>query len=667
MAKVVWWSQDQAQKELERRLRFAKRYRRRFEYQWEQNEQVVYNTRGYSATPQARYSFESDLELGLGDVDSGSGEIGINYTFKHLRFLHAQLSANPPTVVARPTSSDNDDRRRADAADRLVRHAIRQYELQEVFDKASLHTVLYGTGWVKTSWNPDLGEIDDFDPESGEISMEGDIEVKPVSTWNVFVDPDAHEWKDCRYVFQRTLLPLEEAQFRWPEKAELLEKAKSRNYEHDAFEPGRRDEADLYSETVEIYEYFEKGLPINGMVGRYAILLDDGSLLEEVRANPFKFSPTRDKDDLGDKDPERPRPETAKLPFHIFTDIDMPGQIFGKSFIDYESAIQDTINRLDSVTLDNVQAHMVARLVLPEGAEVADDSITNSPWDMVKITGTQPPHFMEVPQIMPDATSFRDRLQAGGDDMAGINDSMMGKIERETSGFSLQYATNQGNMIRRRLFNKYVMFVEGVFKGFLNLVRKHWSEDHTVYVLGTEKAFQSIDLKGADIDGGFDLVVEYGASLSLDPQTRREEIMQLMPVFEKAGVDTKTILSMLKLNELESLYDLLELARDRQKEIFDEMVAKNIYIQPEELQEHKAMLDFAYRFIMTTEFKYMEEEPKELIRKHIKERETLAAQGAGGQPPAGAPGPAGQPGPVPQGPEMAEEQAPAPQLAPPVG
>jgi len=38
--------------------------------------------------------------------------------------------------------------------------------------------------------------------------------------------------------------------------------------------------------------------------------------------------------------------------------------------------------------------------------------------------------------------------------MAGVNDSMFGQQKREQSGFSMQYATNQGKMVRRRLFNK---------------------------------------------------------------------------------------------------------------------------------------------------------------------------------------------------------------------
>jgi hypothetical protein len=229
--------------------------------------------------------------------------------------------------------------------------------------------------------------------------------------------------------------------------------------------------------------------------------------------------------------------------------------------------------------------------------------------------------------------------------MAGVNDAMFGNMKRETAGFTMQYSVNQGNMVRRRLFNKYTAMVESVYRAIINLVVKHWTETKTIFVLGSERAFEAADIKGSDVNGGFDLDVEYGASLSLDPQTRREEIMTLLPLFEKAGVDTKTILGMLRLNELEGMYDIMQLSQERQREIFEEMIASGAYISPRELQEHGGMLAYAYRYVMTAEYKYLDDKYKILIEQHIKDREELAAAAAS---PAGEP-----PGPPPQGAEGA--------------
>jgi hypothetical protein len=187
--------------------------------------------------------------------------------------------------------------------------------------------------------------------------------------------------------------------------------------------------------------------------------------------------------------------------------------------------------------------------------------------------------------------------------------------------------------------------------------------------LGKEKALEAVAVQGADISGGYDLIVEYGASLSLDPMTRREEIMSLQPIFEKAGVPVRVSLKMMKLNELEGLYDMMQLAEDRQREIFEEMIANNTYIPPEKFQDHENMLAYAMQYVMTTEYKYLEEDKKPLIIQHIEDRSAMAAEEAAGQMPnpggplqpgpgAGMPGESPLAGASPLAPEAPAEAAP---------
>lgn len=649
MAKIVIWTPEQASQELLKRLSFCIDARKTHEYQWEENERTIFNTKGRPSQPNVSVSFEAEVQLGVADIDSSNPNVGVNYAFKNTRLIHSQLSANPPTVVVRPTSNDPSDRRKADAADRLIRFAIRKYQMQETFDQASLNTLIYGTGLIKTIWDPEKGDIVDFDELSGELTMEGDIDFSVPSPWDIYIDPDATSQDDVKYIFERTHMPYDEALYRFPEHKDILDKYRLTEDTKRTEYGSNRNLNEKRYDVVEIYQYWEKGLPYNGMIGRFCYMTRNGELLSELTANPLRFSPPKNRgvEGLGEVS-DKPLPAKAVLPYHIFTDVDMPGTVWGRAVVAYETSLQETYNKMLNVMLDNLQAHGVARMILPEGAEIADSAITNSPWDIIKITGTQPPHFMEP---MPLPAAFPQLIQQakqGIDDMAGVNEAMFGQQSREQSGFLMQYATNQANLIRHRLFNKYVMMTESVYRFYLNLIRKYWEETRVIHVLGKEKAFEAVDVKGADIDGGFDLTVEYGASLSLDPTTRRTEVLNMMPLFEKAGVSTRTILQMIKLNELEGLYDKVQLAADRQRELFEEMLAKDIYIAPRDLQDHKNMLEYAYEYVMTTEYKYLEEGQQALIDRHIKEREQLAAAGAaaGGGMPGGMPG-GGPAGPLP--------------------
>lgn len=681
MARLVMWTPEEAKKELNKRLAFAREARQRFEREWEENERTLYNTNGVSNASNFNITFETLGETAIEDVDQSSTDYGINYAFKNYRFIHSQLSANPPTVVTRPTSNDPSDRRKSDAADRLIRYAIRQYKMQELFDLDTAKALKSGISYIKTVWNPDKGDILEMNPETGDLLLEGDIDFSCPSYWNVFLDPDAECWDDVKWIFERIVMPYEEACFRFPEKKELLEKNRQKDSQvvagtldgHSAMETRKYD-------VVEIFEYWEKGLPYNGMLGRFCYMTKEGDLLSAVTPSPFRFAPPTDRGvDMPEEQAERRNDlmAVARLPYHHLTDLDVTESPYGRSAVAYEAPLQDLYNRMINVVVDNLQAHAVARIILPEGTEIADGSITNSPLDIIKTTGQRDPKFMEPMKLPAELTQMLQFVKTGIDDMAGVNESMFGQQSREQSGFSMQYATNQGNLIRRRLFNKYVLQVESVYKAYLDLIRKHWTETRVIYVLGKEKSFEAVEIKGTDINGGFDIVVEYGASLSLDPTSRREEILTLMPLFKEAGIDTTTVLGMLKLNELESLYDINSLADDRQREIFEEMVATGQYIPPRELQQHQKMLTFAYNYVMTTEYKYLSPENQALIDRHIKEREMLAAQGAQPSGMPGQPGPAAGPGgplpPVPGG-GQADGMAPAalgptapPAMAPPAG
>jgi hypothetical protein len=632
--KLVSWSAGEAKQELFKRLTYGLEIRTKLERDWIEAENVLFSTRSYSNN--VNVGFDTATAMGTSEIDQSNADYSVNYAYKNWRYICSQLAANPPAVLARPQSSDLADRRKADAADRVVRYLRTQYKLQEVFELGINNSQTYGTCITKTIWDTTLGDPIDFDEASGEMVLTGDISISNVNPWNFVVDPDATTWDDVKWCFERVMMPYEEACYRFPDQKELLKKARVQQ-QQDQQDSSNSSLHKNYYDAVELFQYWEKGLPHNGYLGRMCWCLKDGNLVSPIVPNPFRFAPPKDRGlDLPEGIYEAKREMLAKayLPYQVFTDGDIPNMVWGKANILYCTPLQDLHNRLYNTIISNVQAHGVARIILPDGADIAEESITNSPWDVIRITGSgQDPRFME-PMPLPAAVSDLVSLTRQGiDDMSGVNESMFGKQSREQSGFSMQYSTSQGNMIRQRVFNKYRLYVEGTYRALLNLVRKHWTESRTIHVLGKEKAFEAMDLKGSDVDGGFDLVLEYGNSLSIDPTARREEIITLLPLFKEAGVDTRTILGLMKLNELEGAYDRVTMAGDRQRELFEEMVNSNLYIAPRELQDHKQMLAWAYDYIMSAEYKYLSEEHKALIEAHVRAREELAAKSAA----AGAP------------------------------
>lgn len=649
-AQVVVWDEGKTKQEITKRYANASDARRSFETRWRFNERLVYSTGGLSG--QVGLSSAIDSLYTLPDIDSSSADVNVSYLFKNFRFLHAQMSANPPIVMMRPATSDQEDSRRADAADAVSRYALKQYILQEKTDQTSLATLLYGSGVLKTVWDATKGEIIGQDPKTRELTLMGDISVTAPAIWNIFIDPDARSIDQIGYVIEEIYINYDDACLRWPKRIKELETARMQTAE-DVQSSGMsfggsrsaNSGAEKRYNMVRLLEYWEPGTPSNGYLGRYGVTTVHGSVIEPVRANPFRFRSAGavwelEKKDLSDEEKQVQLDrlqERARLPYHFLTDIDVPDSAWGKSVVDYAAPLQDTLSKLDSSILDSIQAHGIIRLVVPEGTEITQ--LSNSNWDIVKIAGTFPPFYVNPPQLMPEMDRMRQALIIGINEVFGTNESMFGQQSREQATSAMQYATNQGNMVRRRLFNKYVLFTESLYRAILDLVRKHWSTERMIHVLGQEHALEAIEIKGIDVDGGYDVVGDYGTSLSLDPLSRQQQLMTMEPLLEKAGVTPRRILKLHKLADIDDMYDDITLADTRQQEIFEKIINTGKYVAPKPFRDHTNMIAYAMRYFMSAEFERLDLNIQQLCEQHIDERAGIAAQEAAIAQPGAAPAP----------------------------
>lgn len=635
---VVWRTPAEARKKLGSRLRASKESRKRtVEDQWLANERCAFGN----------YEDRAELRAALaalaGDTEDFdvSETIEVSYAHRALRYLHAQWSANPPVATPRPQSPDLEDRRAARAADHVMKWSLRQFQLQEKYDLVGLDCFVYGNGIGYTGWSPYLGDILDFDKETGALTLEGDIEVRVVSPWDFFIDPSARMWADVRYVFERITITEEEAKSKFPKKWNLFRKHRLKSERHSVSVEPSSDGGQLVvqpedgaDELFDIYAYWEPGLPENGFLGRHCLCFEDGTLLTPVGENPNVCCPAPSLDErkahredpIKNPYPER-KPGKARLPFHMVTDIDVPGQVWGRSFLEYAGPAQALLRNLDSAMLDAAKVHGVMRMILPPGAKIADNGLSNANVDVIEMEseGQGEVKFVSPPGLPTVMTELRANMRLGVDDMAGLNEANFGQSSRETSGFQMQYATNQSNLIRRRLFNKAVLFVESMYNGILQLAVRNWETEKTLRVLGNEEAFDVMELRGIDIDGGFEIVTEYGTSLPLDPQARRDELLKYMPIYEKAGVSPRQLLSNFRLAELETAQNLPEMAKNRMLEIIETIVSTGRQVPPRRFQDHEGMLAYASEYVMSAPYDALPEQTKLLIEEHIDLRRTAAA------------------------------------------
>ena len=505
----------------------AVRYRDNLcETRWNLNERGIYGVNGTMSINDIDTS-----EAGIRDFiinsqhdDNDAPDVVINYAFRDVRLIHAQMSANPPVVTARPATTDGEDLRRSEAANFVIEFGKDYYKMMEHIDLCNLSTIVYGTGYIITAWNPLGGHLVSYDEKTGETEMEGEIRIYSPDTWDILIDAKAKRKDDIRFFIEKQEIPLDLAQAMFPNHwQKLLEQSNPNAQDGDSYAEGLRDVNLQQEQSIYIYKYYEKGLPINAMQGRFCFLDKAGEVIGKVDVNPYQFVTSVQGKDEGEETTPMP---SAQLPLHILTDVDVPCQVYGKSWLDWSLQSQDTMNRIDSMRMDNVRAAGISRMIVPADANIPEDKITDDAFEIITSESNLSPFYVNPPSLYGDVDKIRETLRGSIDELAGVNDAMLGESQRETSGYQMSYATNQANMVRRRLFNKYIQHVQDSYEFYLNLAIKHWDLPKTIKVLGSENAYDTLDIAGQDISSGYHIKVEYGSAFSLDPTTKRQELLE---------------------------------------------------------------------------------------------------------------------------------------------
>ena len=618
------------------RLRASMQHRSRFEDQWKTMESYLYNQGRGPLTP--TISFDSPIEAHAiqdptPDDEGKTRSVYVPQIIRNIRILHSQLSANPPSSVATPNNAEErKDIETAKVVNDVINDGLTNpaFAIREVVDRWTLSSQVYGTGFLKVFYDQTKGEVKSFNKESMELTLKGDNNARACSVWAIYLDSTASCQEKIRYYFEEERMPLHVALSIWPGKEDILRQGIIRSADEDretwhGSVSGNLESANIKSteetDIVRVFHYVEgKGIE-NGMAGRMATHLIDGTLL-----SPMKELNTPDK----------------TLDLIILTDIDVPGQIYGKAPAEYALELSIIINDLDTLILDNIEIHGNLRLVVYDGADVNESDLEASPVKVIQVKGgpQNGPHHLTAPPLPPDIYRLRDSKVAEIDAVMAVNEALQGQIPRELSGFAVQTAMEAANLSRVRLYNKFKTGINLMWDKWVKLGAKYWDVARKVRAVGEENEVAVKQYTKDNLVGGYTINTTYGEMFSLDPNQRRQQIMQAEPYLSKAGVNPKVIAKQLRYTDIEAVFDPMEVAKKRQLEIFDKIIEsydpalKTIKKIPADIMPvafHVEMVEAGYQYVMTREFLKMDKVVRDTIYEHIRQREQLAAKQA--QPP----------------------------------
>lgn len=554
-----------------------------------------------------------------------------------VRTTVAKITSQKPRFTVVPATSEDNDQASARVAEQVFDSMYASKNIKRILRRASWWTVVCGTSYVKTYWDPDA-----IDRAS---QAEGDITIEHVSPFHVYVpDLREEELENQPFIIHASMKSLDWAKQAYP-KAKFTTTKGANDILEDSFlnMVGVQNSG---SDQVLMLEVWIK--PGHAM-------FPDGGLVQVVGDTVVQMVP------------EFPY-DHSEYPFAKLDCIPQ-GKYYGESPVTDLIPIQREYNRRRSQIIEAANLMGKPKLIYQKGS-LDPNKITSEPGQGIPyLAGFAAPVQMNLAPLPSHVMQEVQQLQQDMDDLSGQNEISRGSNPSQvTAATALSYLQEQNDTKLADTINSLEEGVEKMGRHILAYVSQYWVTERIVRVVGSDGAFDAQVYKGADLGGNLDVRVEAGSALPQSKAAKQAFVMDLMKLFPQYA---EKGFELLEIGGIEKIYDDF-LTDKRQAQRENMKMAEGQLVEPNEFDTHEAHLTVHNKFRKSQEFETLPEEIKAIFNQHCAVHQ-YALGIMPGQPPSlqGMPGgdpnapeqgaPVGMPGQAPP----PEEQLPPGAGAPP--
>lgn len=589
------------------------------------------------------------------------------------RMYLGRLAKIRPVPEAIPATGSEADMMAAKVADKLLKYVW----IKERLDKQKA-IELYGwmlacgSAFLTVWWDHDSGDLIEI-PEAVEseelirnpdaaVQRMGDIRVDVVSPFEVYPDPSARSWEECRFVFHVKAVPVDILKEMFPEDADKihaesgLEMIASWFADPLMVAPGStkplvypiKDHARL----IEYYERPSKRYPR----GRHAIAAGMGNWVVMEDKLPY---------------------DHLRIPLVKFDFIPIPGRFWGMSLIEQLIPIQKNLNLSKSMLIENKIALTRPKVLIPTTAEVSPDAFTTEAGEKVWYNplGGRPEPWVPPPipgYVLSELQMIeQDFMEVSS--LHWVSRGMNPPGVRTAAGIAILQEADETPLGPILTWNEQGW--QETAEQVIELARQFYTETRIVYARLGDKV-ESLEFNREKLEGRYRIILDIGSSIPLSKAARIQFAFELLDrgAFRTPDgkVDEARLFRFLEMESAVEKYyeDDIDIKLARFENI--EMRDNKTLFEPGELDNHLLHLQIHGRFIKELALEDMEHESIDLIRKHMemheeRMRQIMVKQAAQqtevqkrisevqsvimseGAAPPGAPGPGGPP--VPPGPQ----------------
>lgn len=492
-------------------------------------------------------------QISFAGQDGEFAEIAVNHLRNIGDHMFNMVTSVRPAMECRAINTDAKSQVQTKLGNGLLDYYMRASGkgLEERLKLACEYAICLGAGWIKMSWNPNSGEMTNYERiqeakqrvqmgEEIEIPLpeyEGDAEFKNLSPFDIIEDL-TNEDIERDWIIARSSKNKFDLIKTYPHLADELNKISPKSKDtniHMNFTTYSGDATD----EVFIYEFYHRrteSLPD----GRYILYCDDKTIMYD---GPLPY---------------------RQIPLFSIKPARILGTPLGYTNLFDILPIQDAVNSLHSTILTNNTAFGVQTILNPTGNNLQPEQIS----DGLAILSYNPqagaPEALQLTSTAPETYNYLNMLIQSEETISGINSVVRGNPEASLrSGSAIAMVKAGAIEYMSGLQSQYINLAEDVGLGLLNMLIDFADSPRIANIVGESGKNWVKTFKGEDLRAINRVIVDSANPLTKSIAGRAQMADNLLQYGE---ITSKQYMNVVATGNLETATD---------NTIFEEMAIKD--------------------------------------------------------------------------------------------
>lgn len=550
--------------------------------------------------------------------DLDNEEIIVNRIAPFVEVRMSKLTRNKPILMVVPNKDERDTREAAKLSELLTKHLWKSMKMDSKIRTLSLFMNICGSGFLKSLWNPGIGDkikvpregqeeflalTEDGEEDLDEIFL-GDIETHIKSPFSILASPGATSVDDASWIIDRSHMTVRQLK--------------------ETFPHVDIDELELGSEMTD-FEAFVNRLqsPIfSTMVGIDQSRLEKGQKRKEnnvVLVKEFWMKPNKIYPEglvatvVGQTliDLQSFPNNIIEYPFIKVDEKEQPFSFYGQATVTRMIPLQRRYNQARTQVAKNAAIMANGKYLVPKGSGIHEDAFTDEEGEIIEYNPTFPrpeqirisplPNYIVESQIQ-DVTDLRD---VSGEREAG---NIPG-APQVTAGIALETAAEIADVIVQPIVRNLQEGLIALGRHWLMLANEHYEDPRTLRIIGEDNRVLIQEFDKTDLKHQTDVSIQIESFLGNSKAAQQQKLLDMWD--RRIITDPNSFLRAFMSGDI-------DLVRAEQ-ESFDNVIAEDIErikngeqppVQP--FDNHVLYVKRLSEFIQSPEFRRMPEDRQTL-------------------------------------------------------